>query len=244
MPVLDFVSQLFTHEGKLRRLGKKLTEKYGPPETRQKAIETLAEIGSPAALSALLMRFTISSDPGITDAEEKQRVFELTVDAGDAAIVPLKDFVRRQDSVAWALKALSELQPATEIVGIVVGELTRLGAEYTRDPEKKVQLITWLAEHHPEADPRVGPALLTFLEDMSDDVKLAAVRALAQQKLEAAREPFLQALVAPDQSARVRQDILAALAECGFGVQGYREKVEALLQPPFSIDRSGVLKRQ
>ncbi len=240
MPLSDFFSQ----EGKIRRLGKKLTEKYGPPENRQKAIETLAEIGTPEALAALLLRFTIASDPGITDAEEKQRVFELLVDAGDEALQPLRDFVRRQESVSWALRVLAELVPPAELVGIVVGELTRLGAEYTRDPEKKVQLINWLAENHPEADPRVGPALLPFIEDMSDDVKLAAVRALARQKLEIAREPFLLALVQPEQSARVRQELLAALADCGFGVQGHREKVEALLQEPFVLDKGGLVKRR
>ncbi|HUB08777.1 MAG TPA: HEAT repeat domain-containing protein [Myxococcales bacterium] len=241
MPLLD----MFSAEAKLRRLTKKITEKYGPPENRQKAIETLADMDTPEALAALLMRFTISSDPSITDAEEKQHVFELLVDAGEKAVGPLKDFMRKQDSVSWALRALVELLPLPDVATLVLDELARVGPEYTRDPEKKVQLITWLAEHRGETvHPRLGATLIPFLEDMSDDVKLAALRTLTQGKVESAREPILAALVAPEQSARVRQDLLASLADLGLGVQGYREKVEALVSEPYYVDKAGLVKRR
>lgn len=241
MALLDY----FSAEGKLRRLGKRVTEKYGPPENRQKAILTLAEMGTPEALSTLLMRFTISSDPSITDAEEKQTVFDLLVEAGDKAIGPLKEFVRRQDSVSWAVRILAELLEPEEVNTIAIEELQRVGPAYTRDPEKKVQLITWLEEHRGAApDPRLPPTLLPYLEDMSDDVKIAAARTLAPLKDAAAREPFLQTLVALETSARVRQALLAALAESELGVQGYREKVEGLLQEPYFVDKAGLVKRR
>ncbi len=239
------LSDFFSAEGKLRRLGKKVTEKYGPPENRQKVIEQLAQMDTPEALSTLLLRFTINSDPSITDAEEKQHVFDLVLDAGEKAVGPLRDFVRRQESISWALRLLAELLPAEEVTAIVISELTRLGPEYTRDPEKKVQLINWLAEHRGEPpDARVGPLLPQFLDDMSDDVKLAALRAIVAERLETAREHLLTAFVHPDQSARVRQALAAALADSGFGVQGYREKVEALLLEPYYVDKTGVVKRR
>src|SRR3984957_18948551 len=172
MGLFDF----FSKQSKLKRLGKRLTEKFGPPENRIKAIEVLAGMGTPEALSILLMRFTISSDSRITDADEKDKAFQYLVDAGDTAVAPLKDFLRQRDQVAWPLKALSELLSPDEVLSLVLAELQRLRGEYTRDPEKRVQLIGWLLEHHPEADPRVPPALLPFLADMSDDVKLATVR--------------------------------------------------------------------
>jgi HEAT repeat protein len=241
MALLDF----FSAAAKLRRLGKRVTERYGPPENRQKAILTLSEIGTPEALSTLLLRFTIRSDPTITDAEEKQTVFELMVEAGDKAVQPLKDFVKQQDSVSWAVRIMSELLTPEEVNTIALEELQRLGAEYTRDPEKKIQLIIWLEEHRgPSADARLAPTLIPYLEDMSDDVKIAAARTLVPDKPEAAREPLLEALLTPDQSARVRQALLAALADSEFGVQGYREKVEGLVQEPYFIDKSGVVKRR
>jgi hypothetical protein len=241
MGLLDY----FSPAGKMKRLGKRLTERYGPPENRQKAIVTLSDMDTPEALAMLLLRFTIASEPRITDAEEKEDVLQRIIDAGDQAVGPLKEFVRRQESVSWALRALAELLAPAEVVGIVVAELLHLGNEYTREPDKKVQLVTWLAEHRPDdLDARVGPTLIPFLSDHSDDVKLASARALGPLKVEAAREPMLQALVEPEQSARVRRVLMDALADGGFGVQGYREKVEALIQDPFFVDKSGIVKRR
>ncbi|TMB32259.1 MAG: HEAT repeat domain-containing protein, partial [Deltaproteobacteria bacterium] len=66
----------------VRRLQKKTMEKFGPPENRQGAIEELGKMRSPRAIEALLMRYTIRVDPGITDDEEKQRILALVHEAG------------------------------------------------------------------------------------------------------------------------------------------------------------------
>ena len=61
----------------VRKLQKKAIEKYGPKENRQGAIEELGELRTPRAVEALLMRYTVRVEPGITDDEEKQRVLAL-----------------------------------------------------------------------------------------------------------------------------------------------------------------------
>jgi hypothetical protein len=238
------LTDYFTKEGKVKRLGKRLTEKFGPPENRQKAIAVLADMGTPEALSSLLLRFTINSDSRITDAEEKQAVFDHLVASGESSIGPLRTFIREKNSVSWALRALAELIPPAELMDVVMAELNRLAGEYSRDPEKKIQLLHWLTEHHAETDPRLTATAQPFLTEMSDDVKLAALRLLLQQKDPSLREPLLQALVDEEQSARVRKEIVSALAELGFGVQGYREKVEALIEEPFFVDKAGLLKKR
>ena len=237
-------SDYFTKQGKVKRLGKRLTEKFGPPENRQKAIAILAEMATPEAFSALLLRFTINSDSRITDAEEKQAVFDHLVAAGDAVVEPLRVFLREKNSVSWAVRALAEIVPPATLLDTVLEELTRLGSEYSRDPEKKVQLLHWLTEHHVAVDPRLGTVARTFLGDMSDDVKIAALAVLLQQKDAAVREPLLDALVDEEQSARVRKEIVAALADLGAGVQGYREKVEAIVQEPYFVDKAGLIKKR
>jgi hypothetical protein len=234
----------FSSDGKVKRLGKKLTEKFGPPENRQKAISQLAEIGTSEALSAMLLRFTIISDSRITDAEEKETVFHHMVDAGEDALVPLKDFLRERVQVAWPLKVLAELLPAGEVLALVLAELTRLGQEYTRDPEKKVQLVTWLLEHHPEPDPRVAPALWPLLAEQSDDLKLATARGLAQHPDPGSQGPLVAALVEEGQSARVRQEIAGALEKLAFNMQADRERLApALAGTPFGIDKAGLVKK-
>src|SRR5437879_8730590 len=97
------------------KLQKKATAKYGPPENRQGAIEELGELRTPRAIAALLVRYTVRVEPGITDDEEKQRVLALVHQAGPAIAVPvLKKFILGRDEVSWPLKGLSDLVPESE----------------------------------------------------------------------------------------------------------------------------------
>ena len=124
---------------------------------------------------------------------------------------------------------------------VVTEELQRLGANYTRDPEKKEVLIRFLEG---KQDDRVGPVLVPFLNDMSDDVKMAALKTLASLKYEPAREPLLTLLVTDETAKRVQTACIATLIETGFLVTGFREKVEAKLSEGTFIDKSGAVKKR
>jgi hypothetical protein len=227
---------------KALKLKPKVTQKYGDPSSRQKAIQQLGEMKFPEAVTVLLARFTVTVDPLTTDADEKEHVFELIKGFGKDAVAPIQDFLRKSDQAAsWALRLLGDLLPESEVTGICVDTLTHLSSHYTRDPEKKVVLL-----HHVTGreDSRIAPAVLPFLEDMSDDVKIAALKALGSLKHEPAREPMLKLLTADETARRVQTAALAALQESGFGVQGFREKVEALLVEPYALDKSGVVVRR
>jgi HEAT repeat protein len=231
----------------LRKLAKKVTERYGPAENRQKAIEQLGQLGTPGALSALCLRFTIRTDPGITDDEEKESVREILVAAGEAALPPVEQFVREQESgIAWGLRALAGIAPSEKVVEIVVRELLRLGGAYSRDPDKKLVLLTWLSEHHAGAGAtELEAALLPLLEDFSDDVRITATRALARLAPgEGARDALIQLLLRDRDNARVRGEVLEALAALGADVKGHRPTVEALLVEPFFLDREGRVKKR
>lgn len=228
---------------KALKLKPKVTQKYGDPATRQKAIQQLGEMKFPEAVGVLLARFTITVEPLTTDADEKEHVFELIKGFGKDAVAPIQDFLRKSDqATSWGLRLLGELLPEAEVIGICVDTLNHLSSHYTRDPEKKVVLL-----HHVtgKEDPRVAAAVLPFLEDMSDDVKIAALKALGPMKHEPAREPILKLLTTEDTARRVQTAALIALQESGFGVQGYQEKVAALLVEPYVLDKTGVVvKRQ
>ncbi|MGC3998774.1 MAG: HEAT repeat domain-containing protein [Anaeromyxobacter sp.] len=231
----------------LRKLGRKLTEKYGPPESRQKVIDQLGDMGTAAALSTLCLRFTANTEPSITDAEEKESARRILVEAGQAAIGPLEAFVHAQESgIAWGLRALSGVTTSARLLEVTLGELAHLGRVYSRDPEKKLVLLTWLAEHGEGAPPaEVEKALLPLLEDFSDDVRIGAARGLAARAPgEATREGLIQLLLRDRDNARVRGEVLDALAQLGADVKGYRPSVEALLVEPFFLDREGQVKKR
>ncbi len=80
---------------KAAKLKPKITQKYGDPTSRQKAIDTLGDMASPEAVSVLMARYTITVDPHTTDADEKDRVFSYICSVGDDAVAPVKDFLRR-----------------------------------------------------------------------------------------------------------------------------------------------------
>jgi hypothetical protein len=152
------------------------------------------------------------------------------------------EFLKKNDTASsWALKILNEVLEVDEVIAIVTGELTRMGAEYTRDPEKKQVLLHWLEGRH---DERVGPALVPFLNDMSDDVKLAAIKTLASLKYEPMREPLLTLATGDETAKRVQMACVAALAETAFPTQGFQKKIEALLADPYALDKSGVVKKR
>jgi hypothetical protein len=231
----------------LKRLVKKVTEKYGPPENRQKAIEQLGELGTPAALGALCQRFTVRAEPGITDDEEKETARRILVDAGAEALTPVQEFVRAEESgIAWGLRVLAEVSPQQDVATFVLSELSRLSREYSRDPEKKLVLLTWLGQHPAGFEgQKVAEALLALLEDFSDDVRIGALRALASLAPgEPVRDGLIQLLLRDRDNARVRGEVLEALVRMGADVKGYRPSVEALLVEPFFLDREGNVKKR
>ncbi len=255
-----FASREARERNTLRRLGQKVTQKYGPPENRQKAIQQLGEMGTAAALKVLCLRFTVRADVGLHDDDEKEEARRILVDAGEAAIAPVKEFLLEQESgIAWGLRVLSQLVPPEEVAGTVIDLLAKLGREYTRDPEKKLVLLSWLQEHpdllraagtpaggeRPQGNPSLEAAFLPLLEDFSDDVRIGSARVLARAAPStAAREALVQLLIRDRDNARVRGEVLQALFDLGADVKGHRPAVERLLVDPFFLDREGRVKKR
>jgi hypothetical protein len=249
-------------ESALKKAQQRLVQKYGPPEGRQKTIEQLASQGTPESLAVLCLRFTVATEPTITDAEEKEETRRRLVGAGPKAIAPVKDFIERQEEgVSWGLRVLSELLPPQETVATVLALLHRLGREYQRDPDKKLTLLAWLSEHHGEVAQQASrseqpalaegeastaeEALLPLLEDFSDDVRISALRVASRiVPTERTRTALIELLLRDADNARVRGEVLSALAESGADVKGFRPRVEQLLVEPYYLDREGHVKRR
>jgi hypothetical protein len=246
--IFDFFGAKGGSKASLRKQAQKITEKYGPPENRQKVIEQLGAMGTPEALSVLCLRFTIRADTGITDDEEKDNVRDILVEAGDKAVAPVKEFLEAQESgISHGLRVLAALRPSEEVVATALALLYRLGREYSRDPEKKVVLLSWLAEHGGDlaGAPDLEASLLPLLEDFSDDVRIAAVRVVAREPLgEKARVALLELFVRDRDNARVRGEVLQALADVGADVKGYRPTFEELIVEPFFLDKEGRVKKR
>jgi HEAT repeat protein len=230
-------------EAKVRRLQKKAMQKFGPAENRQGAIEELGELKTEAAIEALLSRYTFRVDPGITDDDEKARVLALVTQAGDVALAPVKRFISSRDEISWPLRALEGLLPEAEVVKFLVEVATKIGGEYSRVPEKKVLLLHALSAHR---SPDIAPAVLPLLDDMDDEVQIAAAEVIVKQQHPAGREPLIQQFLKAHEAsnARVREALSGLLADSGWDVKGYTPKVEAALPQGYKLDSRGKVLRK
>ena len=255
----------------IAKLQRKVVEKFGPPENRQGAVEELGQLRTEAAIDALLMRFTIRVDPGITDDDEKKRTLDLIIDAGETALPAIKRFISTRDEISWPLKALGDLVPEFEVVKVLVDTLKKAAGEYARVPEKKVLLLSAAATHK---GPELVAAALPFLEDMDDEVVIAAAHVIAVQAahevippgapavaepaaaataatagsvaIEAGREPLIQTFLRAHEqkNQRIKDALAGMLAESHWDVKGYSPKVEAALDGGYKLDSKGKVVRK
>jgi hypothetical protein len=242
MGLLDMLG-LGGPEGKVRRLQKKATTKFGPAENRQGAIEELGALKTDAAIDALLTRYTFRVDPGITDDDEKARVLALITQAGEVALGPVKRFISNREEISWPLRALEGLLPEAEVVKFLVDVAKKAGGEYSRVPEKKVLLLHSLSAHK---SAEIAPAVLPFLDDMDDEVQIAAAEVIARQQDPVGREPLIEHFLEAHEgsNARVREALAGLLADSGWDVKGYTPKVEAALPAGYRLDSRGKIVRK
>ncbi|MFQ5791541.1 MAG: HEAT repeat domain-containing protein, partial [Acidobacteriota bacterium] len=174
------------------------------------------------------------------DQEEKQYVRDVLIGFGDKAIEPLKRYLRNHDRVTWAIDALENLEPSERVVPFLF-EILHEGDPVHIRGEKATQIIKALEDLK---EPSIVVGVIPCLQSADDTVRYAAVECLEAHADPKAREPFLAALVNPEEdSARVRTRIAEAMERLGWDVKGFRKKVEEVLPPPYRVSSKGRVTR-
>ncbi|HEX3345983.1 MAG TPA: HEAT repeat domain-containing protein [Polyangiaceae bacterium] len=216
-------------------------EKRAQNYDRQEAIQSLADLGTPDAVEALLKRFTFHMDPSITDQEEKESAFRGILRAGTEAIEPVRAFAAKAESLAWPMKIMKELVGDDEYVDELLRWLARWDTEYSKFVDPKVQILAALEEHK-HAGVRAG--VERFLEDVNEPARFHSVNALlAQDDVETV--PALAHLLGDEESVRVRNKIAEGFSSRGWTIpEEEKQAVGKALPPPYSLDGAGhVVKR-
>jgi len=91
--------------------------------------------------------------------------------------------------------------------------------------------------------PEIAQVLRQFLSDDDDDVRIAAIDAIAEIG-EDLREPLLEAFLEADDRPRIRIKIAETFADHDWAVKGYRPKVEQALPEGFHITAKGLIRRR
>ena len=242
MSLFDLLSREGRKAGALKKSLARASNKDAQSVDRMRALEILRDDASEEAIYGLLRRFSFVYDKTIEDEQEKEWVESTLLELGPAVLPMLHKYLRDADSIAWPLRVLEKVAEPEQIHDILRDLVERNEPGYVRDPSKKIQMLSYVGEHH---DPRMAALLLPYLEDMDEGVRYKTVEALLKQKDPAAREPLLAHFCKPEEeSGRIRLRIAEGFADLGWEVKGFRGTVEKLLPDVFSIDGKGHVKRK
>jgi hypothetical protein len=215
--------------------------KRAQPYDRQEALQELAKLATPEAVEALLKRFTFSTDPSITDQEEKDLAFEGVLKAGKGAIEPIRAFAGKAESLRWPMRILKEILAEEELVGELIVWLSKWDTEYAKFIDPKLQLLEELGDH---VDERICTAVQPFLQDVNEPARFNAVIATLAQKDQSSVAPLLAVLL-DEESVRVRSKIADGLAALGWEIpEEQREPVRKVLPPQYSVNGAGSITKR
>lgn len=224
----------------IERLTKKVTETGGEDGPRIEAAQKLADMESPEATFALAKRFTISSKVITQDIEEKRMVVNMLAAKGDKAVEPLLRFLKSYHQVEWPVQALARILPTEQLIPRLVTVLEDVAQNPFTSPEHRSSLIKAM---HGHVTPEIAAALKKSLEDDDDDVRIAAVHAVAEMG-EDSREILLQSFASAEDRPRIRIAIAEVFADRDWPVKGFRPTIEANLPDGFHITAKGYIRRK
>ena len=152
----------------------------------------------------------------------------------------MKKYIESYDKVTWAIDALKKLQQ-NEVLVPFLFEVLAEGDPVRIRGEKAHQILKALENLE---DPAVVVGVIPCLSSPDDTVRIAAVECLEEYAEESAREPFLEALVSPEEdSMRVKMKIAQAFEKFNWDVKGFRKKVESALPEGFRVTSKGRVTR-
>ena len=236
---------LFSSSGrgksKVDKLIKTATNPYAQSADRYDAMERLLSEGSDEALTGLFRRFTIVSTKSIEDEEEKGWVYRRLSDLGQKVLGPAKAFCLESDNIAWALRIVEDVADETQEWEILDALLEQHPPGYERDPSKKLQLLTHVAEIE---DPQVPRILEGYVQDPDEGIRFFVVEQLFDIGDPAAREPVLQRLLDPsEESLRIRTKILDGLADREWDVSDHAKGVAANIGNEHALEGGKIVRR-
>jgi hypothetical protein len=227
-------------EKEIARLAKLAGAKLAQNYDRQEAIEELSRLGTAESAAALLKRFDWMMEPSTTDQDEKEAAMRGIVNAGEAALEPIREYCRRAESLTWPLKTLREIVPIESFAEELLGVLDLFDTEYVRNPEPKIQLIAMLEEFHTD---EVRVAVEPFVTDASEPVRFTAVTTIFSVGMPDS-VPALVAALEEEESLRVKNRIAQGLTERSWKVpEELRSACANSLPPGFGLEGELVRRR-
>ncbi len=238
---------LFSKEGAIKRAIKTTLNKHAQTEDRMGAMRKLADAGTEEALLTLCKRFSFVYDKSIQDTDEKDWVVATLEQKGEAALGPLTTYMKNAQSLGYPLIVLGKIAKRDALLKVIDAFLENEKPGYTRTPERRIDVIEWLAEWDGAPAEDIARRVIPYVADFDENVKFKAIEALSQKPSKEAAEPLIKALLNPEEeSARIRLRIAEVLAaqdmELGEHVPAISEMLESKL-PGFKLQNNRLRKK-
>ncbi len=241
MALKDLFSRSGRAKSRLDKWTKTATSPYTQSAERYAAMESMLKDGSDEALLGIFKRFTIVSTKSIEDEEEKSWAYRQLSGLGAKVLPAAKRFCLESDNVAWALRILEDVADEEQEWDMLDALLAQHPPGYERDPAKKQQMLTHLAEID---DPKVAELLAGYLEDHDETIRFFCVEQLIDIADESTKDAILARLTNPEEdSLRLRSRILDGLAELGWDVSSHTEAVAKLVGQEHQLKDGKILRR-
>lgn len=241
MGLSDFFSSTGRAKSRLDKHVKTATNPYTQSVDRYASMDALLKDGSEEALVGLFKRFTMVSTKSIEDEEEKGWVYRKLSGLGSKVLPSAKRFCLESDNIAWALRIVEDVADEDQEWDILDSLLERHPPGYERDPNKKKQILTHVAEID---DPKIVELLTRYLEDHDEGIRFLMV----EQLIDIADEACLPALVERldpqrEDSLRIRTRVLDGLAKLGWDVSPYVSKISKSIGHEHALSGGKVVHR-
>ncbi len=237
---------LFSKEKSLQRTIEKATNKLAQQADRWAALEKLREDGSDDALFGLFKRFAVTSGNQVEDQQEKTWTVDVIVAKGPAALGPLRRYIKSAAHISYALQVLERVATTEQALEVVDTIVAAEAPGYTRDPERRLDLIRWMSEWkagHPDVFTRILP----YVTDFDQNVRVAATDGIADADIGLTGPVLLAAFLRPEEeSGRFRRRVAEVLAAKKFALGDKAGAVAPHLVGPvsgFAVDGGVLIQR-
>ena len=228
----------FSKDRSLRRAMDKVLNKHAQSVDRFAAMEKLGKDGSDDSLFALTRRFSFKYDKTIEDQQEKEWVKDTLISKGEASLPAVRRYMKDATTLHYPLIVVGRVASIKVALEIADELLASEPPGYTRDPERRTDVIAWLAECDEASNEEVTTRCIPYLADFDENVRYKAVDSIALKPHPIASGPLVDALVREEEeSRRLRVRIGEVLAENQWDLGDKKSDVAALMEPGKALEQ-------
>jgi HEAT repeat protein len=221
MGLFDFFGGSKDDQKSIDKIKRRLTDQFRQTHERYEAMDQLVKIGTPAALEALLDRFTL-------------RVSGPTVDE------PLQRYIQTHDAVYFPLKSLREIAGDEVAVTTLLEVIQNADPGYHDGLERLREIVSNLRDFRHE---KVREALAGLLKSRNNEIRFYALDGLVGYPAEQVAPLFAQVLLDPEETARVKGLAYELAVEHQLPLQTWAAQLATMLPSNYRMDSQGVMQR-